>query len=647
MQMFGRYVVVECISSGSRSEVFIARYASGVNASEKLLAVRRMPLALTADEIQASRFQKEIIKVMKFEHPQVERVIDFGMWDGKIYVVSEYISGVCVADFLDSTDSLEPGFFARIPAACEIVRQLAQAVHSAHSSRDSNTQIIHKIVHSRIESKKVIISQQGVIKLRGLGIARAECEASGIREFFPYSPEELQASALDEKSDIFSLGILLWELLTRQQLLDGRSREQREIVLKKPILPASLVNEGVDPMLDELLSAALQKRPELRPQSALEFARSLEPFCRPLEESDIADHFLKHFPQSVELRQRLINSAFNSLNSPVTAVTKTIELSVFKNGLRPMAKSLEGELNSPAQRPGERKITPLDWDATEQQTIPSVLIDPELKTENASKTERREVAKKLLVEHSSLPRNFKRPYFSSAKKKEIKPSLGAAGFIFLIIAACFFTRSFAISNFCRLGISHGFKISRFCSMALSERHVANMIAHSTSVSSGEAKVQFVGSTHELGSPSQFSFRETQVEEIHGVSGVAQMLPGETKYKISFSVAAVGSRSVTAVLRLNGSDKEYAQVSVEPNSQRTLHQSSAEGVSISDLVVGAGSEGRTTIRFIVSFAEEVTQVLQLDLRGNEVPGNKARYTGDPSSGLDVENVQAGPAEADAS
>jgi eukaryotic-like serine/threonine-protein kinase len=258
-----RYSIVRRIGSGGMADVYLAQDRQlGRKVALKLLYRR---FAQDADFVE--RFKREASSAAGLQHPHVVGVYDRGEWDGTYYIAMEYLEGRSLKQVLQEEGTLPPD------RAIDVVVQILQAARFAHQ---------RGIVHRDIKPHNVIVDDEGRAKVTDFGIARAGAsdmtETGSIMGTAQYlSPEQAQGHSVGPSSDLYAIGILLYELLAGRVPFDGDSPVT--IALKQvselPV-PPSAYNPSVPPELDAIVLHALEKEPERRFADADEFIAALE-----------------------------------------------------------------------------------------------------------------------------------------------------------------------------------------------------------------------------------------------------------------------------------------------------------------------------------------------------------------------------------
>jgi eukaryotic-like serine/threonine-protein kinase len=259
----GRYRVLKRIGSGGMAEVYCAEDQQlGRRVALKLLHRR-----FADDEQFVERFRREASSAAGLSHPNIVGIFDRGEWDGTYYIAMEFVEGRTLKDIVRERGAAPP------EAAADITLQILRAARFAHK---------RGIVHRDIKPHNVLIDNEGRVRVTDFGIARAGVsdmtETGSVMGTAQYlSPEQAQGKPVDARSDLYSAGIVLYELLTGRVPFDAESPVSVALMqVSEPPVPPMEVNPEVPPALDAVTLRAMEKDPGRRYQDADEFIAALE-----------------------------------------------------------------------------------------------------------------------------------------------------------------------------------------------------------------------------------------------------------------------------------------------------------------------------------------------------------------------------------
>src|SRR3954466_13380218 len=260
----GRSRVVGRLGSGGMADVYCAEDLQlGRNVALKVLHSR------FADDAEfRERFRREARSAAGLQHQNVVAIYDRGEWDGNYYIAMEYLDGRTLKEIVQRDGPLAP------ERAIDMTVQVLRAARFAHR---------RGIIHRDIKPHNVIVDEEGRAKVTDFGIARAAgasdmTQTGSIMGTAQYlSPEQAQGHAVSEPSDLYSAGIMLYELLTGRVPFDGESAVTIALkhVNERPV-PPSMINPAVPPELEGVVMRALEKDPQRRFPDADAFIAALE-----------------------------------------------------------------------------------------------------------------------------------------------------------------------------------------------------------------------------------------------------------------------------------------------------------------------------------------------------------------------------------
>ena len=276
---FGPYEVHECLGMGGMAMVHRAK-KRGIEGFERSVALKRMLQHLALDGSFVDSFIREAKVASLLQHPNIAQVYDFGRIQGVYYIAMELVSGLDVRKVLRYAN--KSGDPIPMPVVLSMLGELADALEYAHAFVDEHGQPL-RIVHRDISPSNLIVAQTGHLKVIDFGIAKAnsrqlQTESGQVKGKLGYmSPEAALGMTLDPVSDIFSMGVVAWELVTASPLFSAKSDyETMRRIREAEVPPPSQHNPSCPRELDAIILSALDRDPERRLPSAGVFRAALD-----------------------------------------------------------------------------------------------------------------------------------------------------------------------------------------------------------------------------------------------------------------------------------------------------------------------------------------------------------------------------------
>ena len=281
LKTLGRYTIKGTLGQGAMGLVYDGLDPK-LNRRVAIKTILTRKLSPDAAKMATVRFQREVRAVARLNHGNIVQVYDFGTEGDLAYIVMEFIEGKELKDYLDGAERFD---LKRVYA---VMTQLLDALHFAHEA---------KIIHRDVKPANVMITKAGQAKLADFGVARftepdseqMEATRAGTIVGTPsyMAPEQIQGQPLDRRCDIFSAGIILYQLLTWQKPFTGSQWElAKNIIEDDPVWPSRLMD--IPPDLDRVVARALAKQAERRYATAGQFAEAIKTVAagKPLEDHD-------------------------------------------------------------------------------------------------------------------------------------------------------------------------------------------------------------------------------------------------------------------------------------------------------------------------------------------------------------------------
>jgi serine/threonine-protein kinase len=273
-----RYRVVERLEAGGMAEVFKGESAS-VQGFKKVVAIKRVLPHLAQNKNFISMFLDEARLGARLSHANIVTVFDIGAADNTFFIVMEFIDGCNLKTIIESFR--QAGRRVGVKEAIFISMEALKGLSFAHELTDDEGKDLH-IVHRDISPPNILLSKRGEVKVTDFGLAKAttqleKTDPGVVKGKFSYlSPEAALGQHVDARTDVFALGIVLWEMLAGRRLFLGETDFQTVKLVQQAQIPSlARINPEVDAELEETILKALTRDPAVRYQSAREFLDGL------------------------------------------------------------------------------------------------------------------------------------------------------------------------------------------------------------------------------------------------------------------------------------------------------------------------------------------------------------------------------------
>ncbi len=278
-QTLGRYVLLRRLAAGGMGEVYLAEKEGAAN-FRKQVAIKRILPHLATNPDFVSKFIDEAHVMVQLHHGNIVPVLELADEEGELYLVMEYLPGrdlkAVIRRLRADNKRMEPEL------ACWLVAEVCAGLDYAHRKVGADGQPLG-IVHRDVSPSNVCLGAGGEVKLVDFGIARArgglhQSISGTLQGKFVYmSPEQADGRGLDARADVFSAGLVLYELICGLRPFEGESEtETLRLVRQASVEPPSSVRRDLDPALDEICMRALSRDPDARYATAAEFRRALQ-----------------------------------------------------------------------------------------------------------------------------------------------------------------------------------------------------------------------------------------------------------------------------------------------------------------------------------------------------------------------------------
>jgi serine/threonine protein kinase len=281
-EQFGKYLLLEKVAAGGMAEIYLAR-SGAANGLNKFFAIKRILPQFSRNEEFVAMFKEEAKVAINLNHSNVVSIYDFGIEQDQFFLVMDYVEGRNLRQIINELKKSNKSF--SIDQALFLIKETAAGLDHAHRCTDSTNGRPLNITHRDMSPQNIMVSYEGEVKVIDFGIAKAETDAEGTKagtlkgKFSYMSPEQAEGQPIDPRTDVFALGIVLWELLANDRLFTGSNEAA---ILRKvrdcQVPPIRKINPTVPQELERIVMKSLAKDRNVRYQTAANFHRDLNRF---------------------------------------------------------------------------------------------------------------------------------------------------------------------------------------------------------------------------------------------------------------------------------------------------------------------------------------------------------------------------------
>ena len=272
-----QYQIIELLGAGGMGSVYKAKL-KGVNGFEKIVAIKTLLDKYTNDPKFVARFIEEAKMVANLIHENIVQIYQLNRTKAGYYFVLEFVDGVSLHDFLEFHQKIRAAMPPEL--AVFVAARIARGLAYAHSRKDPDGNLLN-IVHCDVCTHNIMINSEGVPKIMDFGIAKAvtgeTVNAAVIGSVHYISPEQARSGIADNRSDLYSLGISMYEMITGHVPYEGENTVNVVMAhLSEAMVPPAVENKEIYPALNDIILKACRKKPEERYQSAEELIADLK-----------------------------------------------------------------------------------------------------------------------------------------------------------------------------------------------------------------------------------------------------------------------------------------------------------------------------------------------------------------------------------
>ncbi len=282
VEHFGKYILLERLAAGGMAEVYLSKSTGAVGVN-KFVAIKRILPQYSDHPEFIDMFKEEAKIAVNLNHGNVVSIYDFGVERSQFFLVMEYVEGRNLRQILNELKKTNEQF--TIEQIAYMMKEVAAGLDHAHRLLDGTTGKPLNIVHRDMSPQNIMVSFEGEVKIIDFGIAKAETQleatkAGTLKGKYGYmSPEQADGQNIDPRTDVFSLGIVIWELIANDRLFTSNSEAAILRKIRDCQIPSiRKINPSVSPELERIVNKALAKDRSLRYQTAAALHRDLNRF---------------------------------------------------------------------------------------------------------------------------------------------------------------------------------------------------------------------------------------------------------------------------------------------------------------------------------------------------------------------------------
>lgn len=394
IEQFGKYLLLEKIAAGGMAEVYLAK-SVGATGLNKFFAIKRILPQFSSNEEFVAMFKEEANVAINLNHGNVVSIFDFGIEKSQFYLVMDFVEGRNLRQIINELKKNNKSF--SIDQALFMIKETAAGLDHAHRCTDTKTGRPLNITHRDMSPQNIMVSFEGEVKVIDFGIAKAETEqeetkAGTLKGKFGYmSPEQAEGLPIDPRTDVFALGIVLWELLANDRLFTGSNEATILRKVRDCQIPSiRKINPTIPFELERIVMKALTKDRNFRYQTAANFHRDLNRFLNThypdFSAQDFSQFIKDSFKESyLEGREKLIE--FAKIESP--RPTKTEE--TITSALPPIPQNKTAQLNQKNDSENYKNATDLPPGFSENEPQSKISLDGVLNADMGTPRKRRNI----------------------------------------------------------------------------------------------------------------------------------------------------------------------------------------------------------------------------------------------------------------
>jgi len=282
IEKFGKYILLEKIATGGMAEIYLAK-APGASGINKYLAIKRILPQYSENPEFIEMFKAEAKIAINLAHSNIVSIYEFGVEKGQFFLVMDYVEGKNLRQIINRIKHKREAL--HIDQILYIIREVAAGLDSAHRCLDGTTGRPLNITHRDMSPQNIMLSFEGEVKIVDFGIAKAESQIESTKvgtlkgKFGYMSPEQAEGIAVDLRTDVFSLGIVMWELLANDRLFIANNEMNTLRKIRDCQIPSlRKINPKIPEEIEKICNKILTRDRNMRYQTAAALHRDVSTF---------------------------------------------------------------------------------------------------------------------------------------------------------------------------------------------------------------------------------------------------------------------------------------------------------------------------------------------------------------------------------
>lgn len=414
-----KYLLLDKIGSGGMAEVYRGKL-TGEKGFEKLIVIKKLLPHIATDQAMVAHFTNEARLAAMLQHENITAIYDYGEIDGEFFIVMEYLFGKDLSSVINRLQKLESPFPPEL--ALIILAKICDGMEYAHNLKDFQDNPFH-LIHRDLTPQNIFLTYEGKVKILDFGIAKSttidnKTRAGVIKGKMNYmSPEQIMGNPIDHRSDIFSMGILLYEMLSGIKFYSGDTGEVIRKSVQVDYTPLPEVTDDLPLGIYSIVEKAIERDPDDRYQNSGEMGQDIKECLRglhtELDNSALQDFILAIFSEEYEAEKE--NAKKVLTGKPQYAKPVQFDKTIFLDTEFTVSADQTESLSYAPKNPAKDTLQTMQQPTPEPEITPDeepILLEPaEPEQEPEQETE--------VAPPKKVP-----PQISPAREKETKPKPG-------------------------------------------------------------------------------------------------------------------------------------------------------------------------------------------------------------------------------